>query len=52
MRLMFPAIRAELLHLEAFRSSALVLGLAVVAVLTLAALELNDLSWHNPASFF
>ena len=46
MRLMFPAIRTELFHLQAFRSRPLVLGLAVVAVLALSALKLNNFSRH------
>jgi hypothetical protein len=47
MRLVLAAVRAELLHLQAFRRSPLVLCLTVVPVFALAALELNNLAWHT-----
>jgi hypothetical protein len=46
-RAMFPAKRAELFQLQPFGGRALVLGLAVVPVFALGALELNDFSWHK-----
>ena len=46
MRLMLPAIRAKLLHLQALRGGALILRLTIVPVFTFVALELNDLTWH------
>jgi len=45
-RLMFPTIRAELLHLETLSSRPLIFRFAVIPVLAFAALELNDFSWH------
>jgi hypothetical protein len=47
MRLMLPAERAELLQFQPFRGGPLVLGLAVIAVLALPALELNNFAWHD-----
>jgi hypothetical protein len=46
MRLMLAAVRAELLHLQTFSRSSLILRLAVVSVFTLAARELNNFSRH------
>jgi hypothetical protein len=46
MRLMLAAERAELLHFKTLRGGPLVLGLAVIAILALAALELNNFAWH------
>jgi hypothetical protein len=46
MRLMLPAVWAKLLHLQTLGGRPLVLGFTVIAVLALAALELNDFSWH------
>jgi hypothetical protein len=46
MLLMFAAVRAELLEFQPFGCGSLVFGLAVIAVLTLTALELNDFSGH------
>ena len=50
MRLVLAAVRTELFHFQTFGSGPLVLCFAVVPVLAFAALELNDLSWHSPAS--
>jgi hypothetical protein len=46
-RLVFPAVRAKLLHFKALRGRPLVFGFAVIPVFALAALELNDLAWHG-----
>jgi hypothetical protein len=43
---MLSAVRAELLHFQALSSGLFVLGLAVIAVLALGALKLNDFSRH------
>jgi hypothetical protein len=51
MRLMLPAVRTKLLEFDPFRGSPLILGLAVVAVLAFAALELNNFSWHRVPVF-
>jgi hypothetical protein len=47
MRLMFAAVRAEFFQFDPLRSGAFIFCFAVVAVLALAALELNNLSRHN-----
>src|ERR1051325_7285131 len=44
MRLMLPAERAELLHLQPFCRLLLVFRRAVIAALTFAACQLNDVS--------
>jgi hypothetical protein len=46
-RLVFPAMPAELLHFQAFRGGLLVLGGRVVAILALRALERNDVARHD-----
>jgi hypothetical protein len=46
MRLMLAAIGAKLFHLQALRRRPLVLGLTIISVLALAALELNDFTRH------
>jgi hypothetical protein len=46
MRLMFAAKRAELLQFNPFCRSPLVFRFAVVPVLALTALELNNFTWH------
>jgi len=46
MRLMLAAIRAKFFHFQAFGRRPLVLGLTVISVLALAALELNDFTGH------
>jgi hypothetical protein len=46
MRVMFTAMRAELLHLETLGRRLLVFGARVVPVLALLALERDDFSWH------
>jgi hypothetical protein len=46
MRLMLAAERAEFLHFEPLCRGPLVFGLAVIAVLALTALELNNFAWH------
>jgi hypothetical protein len=43
---MLAAVRTELLQFQTLRGGALVLGFTVVPVLALAALELNNLTWH------
>ena len=45
-RVMLAAVRAEFLHFQPACRGFLVLGAGVIAVLTLAALERNDFSWH------
>jgi len=47
MRFVRTAIRAELLELEATSGGLLVLGVRVIAVLTLRALKGDDFSWHD-----
>jgi hypothetical protein len=47
MRLMLPAIRAKLLEFQTLGRGPLILRFAVVAVLALAALELNNFAWHR-----
>jgi hypothetical protein len=44
--MMLPAERAEFLQLNSFGCGPLVLCFAVIAVLALTALELNNFSWH------
>jgi hypothetical protein len=51
MRLMFPAERAELFQLDALGSRALILRFAVIPILALAALKLNNLSRHSTPLF-
>jgi hypothetical protein len=51
MRLMLPAERAELFHLETFSGRLLIFGFAVVAVLALGALKLDNLSRHFSLPF-
>jgi hypothetical protein len=46
MRLMLTAERAEFLQLNPFRRGPLVLRLAVIAVFTFTALELDNFTWH------
>lgn len=46
MRLVLPAIRTKLLELNTFGSRPFVLGFAVIAILALAALELNNFARH------
>jgi hypothetical protein len=46
MRLMFAAVRAELLELDALGCRSLVFRLAVVPVFALAALELDNFTRH------
>jgi hypothetical protein len=50
MRLVLPAIGAKLLEFNTFGRRPFVLRFAVVAVFTLAALELNNFARH-PLSF-
>jgi hypothetical protein len=45
-RLMLPAVEAELLEFNAFGGGLLVLGLGIVPVLALRALERDDFSGH------
>src|ERR1017187_3288623 len=47
MRLVLPAVPAELLHFQAFGGGLLVLGRRVVPVLALRALERNDVARHG-----
>jgi hypothetical protein len=47
MRLVLAAIRTKLFELEALGRGPLVLGLAVVPILALATLELNDFTRHE-----
>src|ERR1035437_8397155 len=47
MRLVLPAVPAELLHFQAFGGGLLVLGRRVVPVLALCALERNDVARHG-----
>jgi hypothetical protein len=49
-RLVLAAERAEFLQLNPFRRGPLVFGLAVVAVLTFTALELDNFTWHLNSS--
>jgi hypothetical protein len=51
MRLVFPAARAELLELETLGGCLLVLGVAVVPLLALLALERNDFARHVLSRF-
>jgi hypothetical protein len=44
--MVLPAVRAELLHFETLGGRLLVFRGGVVPILTLAALERNDFSWH------
>jgi hypothetical protein len=46
MRLVLPAVRAELLQLNPLCRRSLVLRLAIVPVLAFTALKLNDFTWH------
>src|SRR6185437_9361547 len=46
-RLVLPAVRTELLHLEAFRRGFLILRVRIVPVFALGALERDDFSWHK-----
>jgi hypothetical protein len=46
MRLMLPAIRAELFHFEPLGRRLLVLGVRIVPVLAFLALKRDDLSRH------
>jgi hypothetical protein len=46
-RLVLSAVRAELLQLDPFRGGLLILRIAIVPVLALLALELDDLARHN-----
>ena len=46
-RLVLPAVRTELLHLEAFRRGFLILRVRIVPVFALGALERDDFSWHE-----
>jgi hypothetical protein len=45
-RLVFAAVPAKLLHLEALRGGLLILGGGIVPVLALGALESNDVASH------
>jgi len=45
-RLVLPAVGAELLHFETFCCGFFVLGVRVVPVFALGALERDDFSWH------
>src|ERR1035438_9125463 len=51
MRLVLPAVPAELLHFQAFGGSLLVLRRRVVPVLALRALERNDVARHGSNSY-
>jgi hypothetical protein len=46
MRMMFPAVGAELLHFDTTSGRLLVFGAGVVPVFAFAALERDDFSWH------
>jgi hypothetical protein len=46
MRLVLAAVRAELLQLDTLGRRSLIFRFAVVPILALAALELNDFTWH------
>jgi len=48
---MLAAEGAELFQFNPFRRSPLVLGLAIVPVFALAALELNNFTWHELPAF-
>src|ERR1035437_101517 len=50
-RLVLPAVPAELLHFQAFGGGLLVLGRRVVPVLALRALERNDVARHGSNSY-
>jgi hypothetical protein len=45
-RMVFPAIRTKLLHLDTASGGFLILRAGVVPVFALAALERDDFSWH------
>jgi hypothetical protein len=47
MRLVLPAMPAELLHFQALGGRLLVLGRGVIPVLALRALERNDIAGHS-----
>jgi hypothetical protein len=47
MYLVLPAIRAELLEFQSGRCGLLVLGIRVVLVFALSALESNDIARHR-----
>jgi hypothetical protein len=47
MHLMFPAVRAELLHFQPLSGGLLVFGGRIIPVLALATLERNDIARHN-----
>src|ERR1017187_5455413 len=51
MRLVLPAVPAELLHFQAFGGGLLVLGRRVVPVLALRALERNNVARHGSNSY-
>jgi hypothetical protein len=51
MRLMLTAKGAKLLHFQPLSCRSLVFRLAVVPVLALVALKLNDFSWHVLPNF-
>ena len=46
-RLVLPAVRTELLQLDALGSGFLVLGFRIVTILALSALKRDDLSGHS-----
>ncbi len=46
MRLMLPAVGTKLLHFQTLCRRFLILGLAVVSILALVALKLNNFAWH------